>query len=432
MTIIDTARRPVSRARTSRRDPAMDLVRALCVVAVLLLHGIQMGVTVSPAGPVLEYTTVGASWYPPVTWALQALPIFFVVGGFAGMSAFRRLRDRGGTTTDFVVGRVHRLLLPAVVTVAVVTLALAVLGLHGVPAELIQVAGMRYAQPLWFLGVFLACQALLPALLRAHERAPLAALAALAAGAVGVDVLRSLTGLDAVGYANIAFVWLTLQQLGFFLAEGRIDALRSETRLRLGAVALGLLLGAFALGICSPDLIAHMNPPTSALLLVGVVQTAALSLLRPALSQLSAHPGVAAFTTFVSARTMTIYLWNLPVLLLMAGVSAHLATSGGLALPEPSGMLWWTTRPWWLVLSIVLTAAVAWMLGGTEQRRLARPTTSSTRAWQGVALALIGVLVPLLAGTTVLTAGLAAALFLVALSRVRAPREPRAALARAS
>lgn len=406
----------------SGRDPVIDLVRALSVLAVLLLHGMQMGVTVGPSGTVLEYATVGAAWYPPVTWILQVLPIFSVIGGFSGMLAFRRLRDRGGTATDFVVGRVHRLLLPAVVTISAVAVALAVLLIQGVPAGLLLEAGVRYGQPLWFLGVFLGGQVLLPALLRAHEHAPLATLAALGAGALGVDALRSLTGLDAIGYANLGFVWLALQQLGFFLAEGRLDALRPTNRLRIGAGAVALLAGAFVLGICSPDLIAHMNPPTSALLLVGVAQTAALTLLRPTLAALIATPWVHAATAFVTARTMTIYLWNLPVLLTMAGVAAYLAERGGLLLPEPSGLLWWTLRPSWLLLSLVLTAAVAWALGGTERRRLLRPSTSPARARQAVLLALTGVLIPLLAGTTVLTAALAAGLFLAALSRVHAPR----------
>lgn len=439
MTTTQTARRaitapttptaPVASAAPTGRDPVIDLVRALCVLAIVLLHGLQMGVTVGPHGPVLEYATVGASWYPPVTWLLQVMPVFFVIGGFSGMLAFRRLRDRGGTATDFVVGRVHRLLLPAVVTISAVAVALAVLQFRGVPAGLLLEAGVRYGQPLWFLGVFLGTQAVLPAMLRAHERAPLAALTALAAAALGADALRSLSGADALGYANIALVWLALQQLGFFLADGRLDALRPVTRVRIGAGAVALLAGAFALGLCSPDLIAHLNPPTSALLLVGVAQTTAFTLLRPALAALIAHPGIAAVTAFVTARTMTIYLWNLPVLLTMAGVSAYLAEHGGLLLPEPSGLLWWTLRPSWLVLSLVLTATVAWALGGIERRRLHRPTDSPARALQAVLLALAGVLIPLLAGTTVLTATVAAGLFLAALSRVQAPRPTGAAQA---
>ena len=433
MTIIQASRSPrtapTSPTAATGRDPVIDLVRALCVVAIVLLHGLQMGVTVGPHGPVLEYATVGASWYPPVTWLLQVLPVFFVIGGFSGMLAFRRLRDRGGTATDFVVGRVHRLLLPAVVTISVVAVVLAVLQVRGVPPELLLEAGVRYGQPLWFLGVFLGSQAVLPTLLRAHERAPLGTLAVLGAGALGVNARAEP---DRSGRRRLCEPRLRLARPA---AAGLLPRRRTPRRAaprdpradRCEAVAL--LAGAFALGIFSPDLIAQMNPPTSALLLVGVAQTAAFTLLRPTLAALIARPRLSAVTAFVTARTMTIYLWKLPVLLTMAGVSAYLAEHGGLLLPDPSGLLWWTLRPSWLVLSLVLTAAVAWALGGMERRRLHHPTTSSSRAQQAVLLALAGVLVPLLAGTTVLTALLAAGLFLTALSRVQAPRVSRVPLA---
>src|SRR5690606_1388851 len=78
----------------AHRDPGIDLVRALCVGAVMLVHGLQVAVTLGDAGPVLEYATRGAAWYPPLTWVLQVMPLFFVVSGFAGAIGLRRLRAR--------------------------------------------------------------------------------------------------------------------------------------------------------------------------------------------------------------------------------------------------------------------------------------------------------------------------------------------------
>ncbi|GAA1489149.1 acyltransferase family protein [Brachybacterium sacelli] len=402
------------------RDTGIDLVRALCLLAILVLHGLQVSVTLGTSGPILEYATRGASWYPPLTWILQVMPVFFVIGGFAGLVAHRRSLARGGTSTGFVAGRVHRLLLPAVVTIGAVGLVLALLLGAGAPAELIGQVGMRYSEPLWFLGVFLACQALLPAQLALHERAPWALLAALATAAVGVDVLRSATGLDALGYANLAFVWLALQQLGFFLAEGRLDRLPVAVRSAAGVAAVAALVLAVATGAWSADLIAHMNPPTTALLLVGLAQTLLISLLRAPLVALSIRPRLAALTRFVTAHSMTIYLWNLPMLLLAAGVSAQLAMLGAGVLPAPPSLGWWTTRPAWLVVTVLLTAGAGWLLGGIERRRMPNTTGSSQHVLQAVLLALVAVLLILLAGATPVTAAVAVGLGMIALRRIRA------------
>jgi peptidoglycan/LPS O-acetylase OafA/YrhL len=415
----DPVRRPQPPAP---RDTALDLVRACCVVMVVLLHALLVGVTVTSAGPSFVNASDGQPWTAPVTWIAQIMPLFFVVGGFAGAQSFRARRAAGGTTTAFVVGRVRRLLVPAVVTIGVVGVGLLALTVAGVPADLVQIAGFRYSQPLWFLAVFLGCQALLPALLAVHERAPLRLLGGVVAAVVLVDVLRHATGVTGLGFLNLAFVWLALQQVGFLLADGRIDALRRPVRIAIGAGAIALLAAGFLTGAFSPDLLQDLNPPTTALLLVGAAQTMAVSLLRGPLTRLSLRPRVAAFVGFVTPRTMTIYLWHMPVLLVMAGGSALLAMSTGLVLPEPSSAAWWVTRPLWFATVLVLVAIAARLLSGPERRALPPATRSAGRAALAAVLGVVAVGLLLVVGTTVLTAAIAVGLILGALRLVRAPR----------
>jgi peptidoglycan/LPS O-acetylase OafA/YrhL len=297
-----------------------------------------------------------------------------------------------------------------------------VLGLAGVPADIVLIAGFRYSQPLWFLGVYLLCQVLLPVLLTAHDRAPVRTLLALAAGAVLVDVARAVTGVEAIGFLNLALVWLTLQQVGFFLADGRIDALPARTRVVVAVVAVAALATTFLVGVYSPDLIENLNPPTAALLLVGVAQTALLSLGRSRLRALSRRRAAAAFLSFVTTRTMTIYVWHMPVLLAMAGAAAVFAMATGIALPEPSSVEWWLTRPLWLALALALTAAVAWALAGAERRRMGPTTASRSRTVQAAVVGIGGVVLLLAAGTSVLTAALTVGLLAWSLRRIRAAR----------
>jgi surface polysaccharide O-acyltransferase-like enzyme len=403
------------------RDTGIDLARAVCVVIVVLLHAIMVGVTVDATGPVFANAAEGAAWFVPLTWVAQIMPGFFVIGGFAGALAHRRLRQRGGTGVQFVSARVHRLLVPAALSIAVAGVGLAALALAGVPGDIILIAGFRYSQPLWFLGVFLLCQALLPAMLTAHDRAPVRALLALAAGAVMVDVARAVTGVGVIGFLNLALVWLTLQQLGFFLADGRIDALRARTRVVVALVAVAALATAFLTGLYSPDLIENLNPPTTALLLVGVAQTALLSLGRNRLRALSRRRAVAAFTAFITTRTMTIYVWHMPVLLTMAGAAAVFAMTTGIALPEPSSLDWWLTRPLWLAFALTLTAAAARALAGAERRRMGPTSASRSRSVQAVLVGLGAVVLLLAAGTSVVTAALAVGMLVWSLHRIPAP-----------
>lgn len=402
-------------APAAHRDTGIDLVRALCVLGVVLLHAIMVGVTITDGAPVFANASDGTGWIAPLSWLLQVMPLFFVIGGFSGLLAYRRLRTRGGSARVFVAGRLHRLLRPALLTVAAVGVALAVLTVLGVAPELIAIAGFRYGQPLWFLGVFLLCQALLPAFVALHERAPLRTIGILATCAVAVDVLRATSGIDAVGFLNLAFVWLTMQQLGFFLADGRVDALHRRLRVAIGGGALGLLVGLFLLGVYSPDLIANINPPTGALLLVGLVHTMLFSLHRERIGRLSRRAPVAAFTAFVTRRTMTIYLWHMPVLLGMAGTTAAVALLSGLSLPPVDSAEWWAVRPLWLLTAVALTALVAVRVDRFENRPSPEATTSRRRLALGTLSGLGGVVLLLVLGTTVSTAAIAVLLLVAAL-----------------
>ena len=406
-------------SRTSVRDTGIDLVRALCVVAVVVLHALMVGVTVTDDGPLFANASEGSWWITPLSWLLQVMPLFFVIGGFAGWTAYRRARAQGGTASSFVAGRLQRLLVPALAVIATVGTALLVLAVVGVPADLLHIAGYRYGQPLWFLGVFLLCQALLPALAAAHERFPLVAIGTLTLAAISVDALRLSTGADGVGFLNLAFAWLALQQLGFFLADGRIDALARRTRIVVAATGVVVLAGTMAAGIHSPDLIANINPPTTALLLVGIAHTMLLSLFRDRLSAWSRRPGLAAFQRFVNARAVTVYLWHMPVLLAMAGGAALFAIASRTALPEPGGLEWWLTRPLWLVTVLAITALISVPLAVLETRRT--PAAGSGRGLTVATLiGLIAVVLLLVVGTNPLTALVAVLLMLFALRTARA------------
>ncbi|WP_061015330.1 acyltransferase family protein [Microbacterium sp. CCH5-D1] len=429
MAIVQTP--PVAAGLRTSRDTGIDFLRALCVLGVVLLHAIMVGVTVGDSGPIFENASDGTAWIAPLSWLLQVMPLFFVIGGFSGFLAHQRMRQRGGTAVGFVAGRVHRLLRPAIVTIAVVGLALALLTIFGVPADLIATAGFRYGQPLWFLGVFLLCQALLPLFAAAHRRAPLWTIGALAAAAIAIDVLRGVSGVEGLGFLNLAFVWMALQQLGFFLADGRIERLSRRIRIVAGLAAVLALIMTFAVGVYSADLIANINPPTAALLLVGVAHTSLLSLHRERLERFSRQPHVAAFTAFVTVRTMTIYLWHMPVLLLMAGATAAFALLTGASLPALDSAAWWSGRPLWLATALALTAVVAVAFTRFESQAAPAAASSLGRIVASALSALVGIVLLLVLGTSVATALIALAMIAGSLRLASLPT-PRTARQRPS
>jgi fucose 4-O-acetylase-like acetyltransferase len=351
------------RVSAASRDPVIDLVRVACVIIVVIGHLLMIGASIAPGrGLVVERTLLETMWIAPVSWIAQVMPLFFVVGGFAGIGAWRRLEASGGTAADFIRSRVLRLARPAIALFATLALGILVMHLAGVDPAAIRFIAVGVSSPLWFLAAYSFAQAYLPGLATFHAQAPWATLATLAAGAVVFDLLRFATGVEALGLLNMTFVWLFAQQLGFWMADGWFRALRRRTILALGAGAYLLLAGLVAIGY-PVNMLDNLNPPTFALVALAVGQTCLLVLAYPLLRVLTTARVVRFVVATVGARLVTIYLWHLPVLALVIG----LLLLTPLPMPAAGSAAWWITRPVILALMALVLAGVSELLGRLER-----------------------------------------------------------------
>lgn len=353
MTVIRIPVAPPS--TTGRRDATIDAVRAISLLFVVVLHALMVGAWIGPDGSLLtKVALTGEPWFAPATWVVQVMPLFFIAGGFVSLQQWRRLRGRGAGVGEYVTGRVRRLAVPTAVMLGAVGAALVLARSLGADVSLIAEASLRIGQPLWFLAVYIGVTTLVPAMAWLHERAPRLTLVGLAAGALAIDIASRESGF-ALGYVNLAFVWLLMQQLGFVMLDGRLSAWPRRRLFAGMGAALALLLLCLFLG-WSPDMIENLNPPTVALVLLGVAQFFALQLARPWLDRITGRPRVAGITARIGGGAMSVYLWHMPMIMLLVAVMWGL----GLPMPEPHTAAWWATRLPWLVtvFTIVLPAAV--------------------------------------------------------------------------
>ncbi|MDR6906261.1 peptidoglycan/LPS O-acetylase OafA/YrhL [Agromyces sp. 3263] len=420
----------IARGTRVARDPSVDAIRIVLLVAVFLLHAMMCGVSVGAAGPVLENALEGQAWFGPVSWVVQIMPLFFIAGGFSSFHHWRSMRAGGATPADYVRSRLERLVRPAVALVVVVSAALAGLAIAGLPADLVATAGYRIGQPLWFLGVYVAISALVPTMLRAHERARILTPLALLAAVVAVDIVRMATGVEAIGFANLLLVWLLVQQLGFRLADGTLDGFAPGTLLTVAGGALAALVALTVAGPYPVDMLVNLNPPTVCLVVLGVAQLALFQVARPRIAAWVERADASRLISSVGERAMTVYLWHLPVLVALAGLSLVANAAIGLPLPEPLSLEWWATRPLWLGVAAAAVVPVALVFGPFERPRARRQVVgrreasgraaeSSVTSWTAAVDTLCGVAgvaVVLVVGFAPLPAAVALVLLIVALA----------------
>lgn len=156
------------------------------------------------------------------------------------------------------------------------------------------------------------------------------------------DVVRFSTGLDALGYLNIVFVWLAVHQLGFRYAEGRLTRPGLMAVGGFGAAALLVAFGPYPgsmIGLPGAE-VSNMAPPTLAMLAVSVGQIGLATLLRPWILRLRTEKLLA----WAGPRIMTVYLWHMPALFAVTGV---VVVGLGIDTPAPGGLGWFAGWPIW-------------------------------------------------------------------------------------
>jgi hypothetical protein len=359
----------------SKRDLTLDLARVFCVLLVVAIHLMMVGVGLDAEGEIVVSRPLEAQpWFAPVTWLGQIMPLFFVVGGFASLTAWRSLVRRGGTgagtvAAQYVRNRVLRLAQPALPLYVFYAVVLIVILLIGVDPKLVDTTVGGAGAPLWFLAAYTLCQAVVPLMVRLHARAPRATLLALLAGVILVDVARFTAEriaddgqLSPIGLLNLFFVWVLVQQLGFFYADGWFDRRAWWQLLLIPAACYGVLALLVAFGPYSPDMLHNLNPPTLPLVLLGLAQACILRLLKPVLSSLMKTTGARAVVFLAGTRLMTIYLWHLPIIVIFAGIS--LLIPG--AAPLPASPAWWWSRILLYVLVLVAIFGLSFVVGRWE------------------------------------------------------------------
>jgi peptidoglycan/LPS O-acetylase OafA/YrhL len=357
------------------------------VLLVVAIHLLFVGVGRDAAGGlVISRPVEQQPWFAPVTWLGQIMPLFFVVGGFAGLTAWRSALKRGETAADFVRARVVRLAAPALPLFVFYVVVIGGATLLALAPDVVATVVEGAGSPLWFIAAYCLCQSLVQLMARWHLRAPRLTIAVLLAAVVAVDAARFASGVTQIGYLNLAFVWLLVQQIGFWYADGWF-ARRTAWQLAIVALAGYLALVPLTLvGPYSVNLLDGLNPPTLPLVVLGVAQACVLRLLRPALERLMATRAARAVVFLVGTRLMTIYLWHLPVIIVLAGLA--LLVPG--ASPEPASAAWWWSRiPAYLVVLGSLFA-LSMLVGRWERLRDPAPTPPAAL----VALAAVLTFVP--------------------------------------
>ncbi len=352
------------------RNRVVDLLRAGAILVVVLGHWLMAAVYVDHDGGLHRADLLDlASWTQPLTWALQVMPVFFLVGGYANALSWRSARRRGVGYAGWLRARLRRLVLPVLPLMVFWAVLAPAAHALGADPDLLRIASRASLVPTWFLAAYVVVVALAPLTLHAWERLGWWAVAGgLAAGGL-VDLVSVRGDLLAVGFLNYVVVWSTVHMLGYAWLDGQLAS--TARRLALVVVGLGVLWlltvhGPYAVSMVGvrTDEIDNAYPTRVTQGFLGLLQAGVVLTLEPLLQRLVARRRVWLLTVLVNARIMSVYLWHLTMLGVLVAGSMALGGLGLHQVPDTAG--WWATRPLAFAVLAVLTAGAVALVGRFE------------------------------------------------------------------
>ncbi|MFG2920806.1 acyltransferase [Streptomyces sp. NPDC048305] len=362
-----SVRRLVSRIDAdtpAHRDRAVDGLRALALLAVPTGHWLLGGFTLDGEGALHNASPLSAfAVFSPVSWVLQMLGVFFLVGGYASVLSYRR---RPSSTRAWLHGRMVRLGRPVLGVTAVWALMIPVLYAAGVPEATLRTGAKLVIQPLWFVGVYAVVTALTPWCVRVAGRLGGWAAAPLLGSVALVDLLRYGPYANAVpswlSVLNILPGWLFAYQLGVSWGLGRLSR-RGAGLLLVGGTALFAVLllvfhyPASMVGVPG-EARTNSHPPSLLVLALASAQSGAAVLLHDRIGRALRRPVLWAPVVVINLSAMTILCWHQTAMLTAAVPASFAGMVPGLT-TAPDSVGWILARIAWMPLFAALLVLIA-------------------------------------------------------------------------
>ncbi|GAB1818905.1 acyltransferase family protein [Herbidospora sp. RD11066] len=322
------------------RDRGIDALRAIAIAGVVCGHWLVTALVADSGTIRVTSPLKHLPGLAPVSWLLQTMALFFLVGGMVAAQSATPVRLR-----------LARLLRPLPALAGVWGGAVAVMLMLGTdPATVAALAKLVWA-PLWFLPVYATLIALTPLVTRLHPGWPVAVVAL-------VDLARfGLGAPDWVGWINVGAAWLVPFCVGLSWRRFNGWAL-----LIGGVVATGVLIGvggypAAMVGVPGAA-VSNQSPPTLAAVTFGLAQVGAALLLLGPLRAAMRRPVLWAGVAAVNLSAMGVYVWHQTALIAVTALALPAAPLAGLhTVPDHPG--WVVVRLAWLpVFAVALVCTL--------------------------------------------------------------------------
>ena len=364
------------------RNRYVDFLRAVSIITVIFGHWLVVAPYINEGEILIPDILSISPWTQWLSWILQVMPIFFIVGGFSNAISWQSALKRGENYNAWFASRLRRLITPVLPVLVIWAIIGIIANLFHADHTILQPTSKFALLPAWFLVVYIVVISLVPLVYRAWQRFKIGSFWMLAAAAILVDIAVFVFGWKALGWVNYVFVWVAVHQLGIAWQAKSMGDARQKSLWAFGGIAVLIALvtfGPYPISMVSMqgEEISNTLPPNLTMLALGIFQGGLLLALEKPIRKWLDKKNIWTATVLINGMIMTLFLWHVTALILVTALALALGGVGlGIA---PGTSAWWLTRPIWiLTLSMVLLTLVPIFLRYERLPALKEPLSAPT------------------------------------------------------
>ena len=266
-----------------------------------------------------------------VTWFTVGLPIFIFSMGFTNLIAWYSNVGRDGSQWNYLVDRINSLLGPVLVLIFAVSISLNVLLRSNlIPNYLTTtedgvISLVEFTLwPLWLVSIYMVMVMFAPLTIYLHKKYPYPTLVLLVLVTIFIDIVEVPLNYSYIQVFNYLFFWLTIHQLGYFYADGKIQMFKKSIYFLFSVVLYGFLyyqvfFNEKVINFANYRLnsVSNEDPPSAYYLIASFAFLFLLISLQKYFVKLLNNRKVWLIFSHIHSNIYTIYLWHLISLIIV-------------------------------------------------------------------------------------------------------------------
>ena len=265
------------------------------------------------------------------TWFTTGISLFFFSTGFTNKIAWYSNVGRDGSQWKFLTDRVNTLMGPVLVWIGTITILLNLFSrVLNFPLYLTtQEDGMITITefimwPLWIVAIYLVVVIFCPLTIYMHKKNPYLTVVVLTFMTVAVDTIEFSLSLSYISLLNYLLFWLTIHQIGYFFADGKIFTYAPSLFATVSIISYIYLFYRFSNTIDVMSVsgyrlseVSNEDPPTIYYLVSSIGLLSFFLFFRKPFEELMKNKNTWIFLSIVHSNIYTIFLWHMVLFFFM-------------------------------------------------------------------------------------------------------------------